>query len=1077
MAETDSLPKRLAESACLCREINVKRRKRGAPIILQNLTSAAHAPIASAIALGDHGRTWVVYPNSSVQEKVYPSMEQWLERPLFLPDEPTAPIEGALPDPAATAERLRVLEQLAVPAADAPGTECVVLTRASFFGKIVNPARIIANSKTIRTGETVERDVLLSELNKQGYETVTQISERGQVAVRGGIVDVFSFQEARPVRLEFFGDEVESIRGFDLDAQMSVEKLSSCCIQSTTSSLEDNCALSTLIASADRVVFSDAHEKDSESFCLETPRDIQGASVFWLLQGGAPETDGKPESYETACFETGLSQFNAGDFIVDERKRDRFFTQLSEWHRDGWTVFLFCLNEGESERLHELIPSEQADSIAWRQEFLAGGFTCPNAKIAALSAADLLGSSSRSPLSRRRSVAENIHLSKIDFSELIEGELVVHLEYGIARFEELRDMPRDEGTEQVIVLSFANQAKLYVPLEQSGMISRYVGIGRKNPPLSVMGDGKWDRARKSAEKAVFNYAARLLALNAERNTNKGYAFPADSHWVSEFEAAFPYTETPDQLTAIAETKEDMESERPMDRLICGDVGFGKTEVAIRAAFKAVMGGKQVAMLVPTTVLAEQHYRNFRERMSAFPVSVEMLSRFRSASEQRATVQGLENGSVDIVIGTHRILSSQLQFKDLGLVVIDEEQRFGVLHKERLKERFRLVDLLTLSATPIPRTLYMSLMGAKDMSTLETPPPNRVPVETFVCPYDERLIRDAIQREMARSGQVYFLHNRIESIERVKSRIQELIPKARILIGHGRMDEEELEEVMHTFVCGKADVLISTTIIESGLDIPNANTILIDRADRFGLADLYQLRGRVGRSDHKAYAYLLLPPSMLAMGEARKRINAIKQYSSLGAGFKIALRDLEIRGAGNILGTQQSGHVIAIGFDLYCSMLRQAIAKHKGEAVDELFQSNLSIDFVCTREIDFTQADPKQKAPAFLPLAYISDSQTRIAAYRSLSSVASDTELESLSAEWRDRFGSRPPNAVENLLTLAAIKLCAAKRKLHSVEVKQEKVMLQRGGDWILVGNRFPRLAQDSPPTDRLKRLLSLIQAM
>jgi transcription-repair coupling factor (superfamily II helicase) len=369
------------------------------------------------------------------------------------------------------------------------------------------------------------------------------------------------------------------------------------------------------------------------------------------------------------------------------------------------------------------------------------------------------------------------------------------------------------------------------------------------------------------------------------------------------------------------------------------------------------------------------------------------------------------------------------------------------------------------------------MGAKDMSTLETPPPNRVPVETFVCPYDERLIRDAIQREMARGGQVYFLHNRIESIERVKTRIQALIPKARILIGHGRMDEEELEEVMHTFVSGRADVLISTTIIESGLDIPNANTILIDRADRFGLADLYQLRGRVGRSDHKAYAYLLLPRSMLTVGEARKRINAIKQYSSLGAGFKIALRDLEIRGAGNILGTQQSGHVVAIGFDLYCSMLRQAIAKQKGEVVDELFQSNVSIDFVCTREIDFIQADPKQKAPAFLPISYISDSQTRIAAYRSLSGVASDAELKSLSAEWRDRFGSRAPEAVENLLTLAAIKLCAVKNRLHCVEVKQEKVMLKRSGDWILVGNRFPRLPQHHSPTERLTQLLFLIQSM
>ena len=1074
MADTASLPKFLAGSPYRANVLGRSGGKAKLHRILQNVTAPAHAPVAAAVALSHPGRTWVIFPNSSVQEKFYPSLEQWLPSPLFMPDEPASPIEGALPDPSATAERLRVIEQLG---REPSAPECVVMTRLSFFGEIINPAKMIATTRRIAAGESINRDALLKDLSEAGYELVAQISERGQIAIRGGIMDIFSFQESRPVRLEFFGDEVESIRGFDLDAQMSIERLNCCAIQNPVTSLGDTCALSSLVSSKDRVIFSDAFEKDSALFFEETPREIQKADVFFLLQGGAPDLAGKPENYDAACFETGLSQFNAGDFIIDEQKRERFFEQLAEWHQEGWTVFLFCLNEGESERLRELIPNKLADPIMWRQELLAGGFTCPTAKAAVLSASELLGSSLRTPSSRRRSAAENIHRTQINFSELIEGELVVHLEHGIARFEELKDMPREGGTEQVLVLSFANHAKLYVPLEQSGMVSRYVGIGRKNPPLSVLGDGKWDRARKNAEKAVFSYAARLLALHAERDTNKGYAFPPDSHWGTEFEAAFPYTETPDQLTAIAETKEDMESERPMDRLICGDVGFGKTEVAIRAAFKAVMGGKQVVMLVPTTVLAEQHYRNFRERMSAFPVTVEMLSRFRSSGEQRAVIEGLSSGSVDIVIGTHRLLSSQVHFKDLGLVVIDEEQRFGVLHKERLKERFRLVDLLTLSATPIPRTLYMSLMGAKDMSTLETPPPNRFPVETFVCPYDERLIRDAIQREMARGGQVYFLHNRIESIERVRTRIQQLVPKARILIGHGRMPEDELEEVMHAFVCGKADVLISTTIIESGLDIPNANTILIDRADRFGLSDLYQLRGRVGRSDHKAYAYLLLPRSMLTVGEARKRINAIKQYSSLGAGFKIALRDLEIRGAGNILGTQQSGHVIAIGFDLYCSMLRQAIARYKGEVVDEMFQSNLSIDFVCTREIDFIHADPTQKAAAFLPLAYINDSATRIAAYRALSSVKSDAELQTLAAEWKDRFGSRSPEAVVNLLTLASMKLSAASNRFNSVETKQEKVMLQRNGELILIGNRFPRLHLDSPPNERLQQLLAIMRSL
>ncbi|MEI6872251.1 MAG: transcription-repair coupling factor, partial [Verrucomicrobiota bacterium] len=631
--------------------------------------------------------------------------------------------------------------------------------------------------------------------------------------------------------------------------------------------------------------------------------------------------------------------------------------------------------------------------------------------------------------------------------------------------------------EQVLVLHFANQARLYVPLEQSGQITRYIGIGRKNPPLSELGDGKWAKARKNAEAAVFQYAARLLALQAERETNSGFAFPPDSRWVEEFEDAFPYKETPDQLTAVAAAKADMESPRPMDRLICGDVGFGKTEVAIRAAFKAVMGGKQVAMLVPTTVLAEQHFRNFRERMSAFPVRIEMLSRFRTPAQQKQTLRGLADGSVDIVIGTHRILSSSMEFKDLGLVVIDEEQRFGVLHKERLKERFRLVDQLTLSATPIPRTLYLSLMGAKDMSTLETPPANRVPVETAICAYDERIIRDAIKREMARGGQVYFLHNRIESIHRVRERLQALLPKARIVVGHGRMDEDELEDVMHKFVSGEADVLISTTIIESGLDIPNANTILIDRADRFGLADLYQLRGRVGRSTHQAYAYLLLPKALLTVGESRKRINAIKQYSSLGAGFKIALRDLEIRGAGNVLGTQQSGHIVAIGFELYCSLLKQAMARHRGEAKAAQDQATLHLDFVSTREPDFMAAVAGQKAPAFLPVQYIAAPETRIEAYRCLAAVRDAQALTALELSWKDRFGARLPEAVENLITMSAIRIAAGQRNIQVVEVKDDKVMLRQGADYVLIGSKFPRLNAGDDPVRRLRSLLKLIEQL
>ncbi|HYR57391.1 MAG TPA: DEAD/DEAH box helicase, partial [Chthoniobacteraceae bacterium] len=501
------------------------------------------------------------------------------------------------------------------------------------------------------------------------------------------------------------------------------------------------------------------------------------------------------EDFSTAFFDHGLGEFEAGDFVVDEFKRERFFAQLREWREGGWRVHIFCNNEGEIERLHDLLPPVEADPIAFTVGTLARGFTFPAAKIAVLCDSELFGRY-RNTRARRlalRRAREQASRAQIDFSELNEDDLVVHLEHGIGRYEGMKSIPRSGGvsppdvpaaspprgggaagttggegaaataTEQVLVIAFADEARLYVPLEQSYLISRYVGVGKRNPPLSTLGDGKWAKAKKNAEKAVFDYAAKLLAVHAERETARGYAFTPDNKWQREFESSFLFKETPDQVTAIAATKTDMESERPMDRLICGDVGFGKTEGAIRAAFKAVMGGKQVAILVPTTVLAEQHYRNFRERMSDYPVTVELLSRFRSHAEQRKTVEGLREGAVDIVVGTHRLISKDIAFKNLGLVVIDEEQRFGVLHKERFKEMFQLVDMLTLSATPIPRTLYLSLMGAKDMSTIETPPLNRIPVETLICPYDERIIRDAINRELARQGQVYFLHNRVQSI--------------------------------------------------------------------------------------------------------------------------------------------------------------------------------------------------------------------------------------------------------------------------------------------------------------------------
>jgi transcription-repair coupling factor (superfamily II helicase) len=558
----------------------------------------------------------------------------------------------------------------------------------------------------------------------------------------------------------------------------------------------------------------------------------------------------------------------------------------------------------------------------------------------------------------------------------------------------------------------------------------------------------------------------MLAIQAARSAQQGHAFPPDTGWQHEFENSFLYEETPDQARAIVATKEDMEAAKPMDRLICGDVGYGKTEVAIRAAFKAALGGKQAAVLVPTTVLAQQHFNTFRERMADYPIRIELLSRFRSRRDQARVVRELAAGSVDIVIGTHRLLQGDIQFKDLGLVVIDEEQRFGVMHKERFKKLRTLVDVLTLTATPIPRTLYLALAGARDMSTIETPPQDRLPVQTIVAPYDERLIRDAIRRELNRGGQVFFLHNRVLDIDAAAGRLRALVPEARIAVGHGQMHSDQLEEVMASFVNGDCDVLLSTTIIESGLDIPNANTIIIDRADRFGLSDLYQLRGRVGRYKHQAYAILLLPRHAGLLTEARKRLSAIKQYSSLGSGFKIAMRDLEIRGAGNLLGAEQSGHISAVGFELYCQLLKHSVGKLKGETFRQEADVQVRLDFLATHQ---------QDAGACLPAAYIAEPQHRIEMYRKLAQASDLEALGGLKKELRDRFGPLP-EAAELALKVADLKLAAAAKGVALIEVKEDKLMLKRNDDYVMAKGKFPRLRQKGPAA-RLKEIKKVVLAL
>jgi transcription-repair coupling factor (superfamily II helicase) len=1006
-------------------------------VTLGHVCEGAQAFVAACVLRHHRSRScWILCPDVRRQEDIFNGLLNWQIDAMFFPEIELPAIEGAIPDAEIVAERLEVLQKVA------EGKRAIiVLTESSLEDNGPSPEALRKQTCILRRNDRLDRDSFCETLLKGGYEKAPQVTGRGQFAVRGGILDIFSWHHSLPVRIELFGEDIDSIREFELDDQTSIQRL-------------DRCEI--LIGDAEHLEVRLRDYLGKADLLIGIESELDEAEI--RITSGAAAGQGV-EDYRTAFFGTGFQNFEAGDFLVEESKREIALRQLRGWIEERWRLFAVCHNEGETERLRDVLRDNEVnvDAIRFVVGSLTRGFVYPEAKLAILCDAEIFGryqSPSARRLALRRSRLRGVRLP-IDFSEIAEGDLVVHLEHGIGRYRGIRRLQQSGSEQDVVVLEFANESHLYVPFEQAFLVSRYVGIGKRFPPLSTLGDNRWGRAKRAAETAVFDYASKLLDIQAERNSRTGYAHPADTEWQNEFESSFLYKETIDQLRAIQETKTDMESDRPMDRLICGDVGFGKTEIAIRAAFKAVMNGKQVVMLVPTTVLAQQHYNTFRERMSDYPVRVGMLSRFLSPREQRETIQALRQGAIDIVIGTHRLITGDIEFKALGLVIIDEEQRFGVRHKEQFKEQFKLIDVLTLSATPIPRTLYLSLVGAKDMSVIETPPPNRLPVETVICGYDERIIRDAIQRELRRNGQVYFLHNRIESIDRVQEKIRLLCPGARVDVGHGQMDEQELEDVMERFVSGKTDVLVSTTIIESGLDIPNANTIIIDRADRFGLADLYQLRGRVGRAQHKAYAYLLLPREMMTVGAARRRINAIKQHSGLGAGFKIAMRDLEIRGAGNILGTAQSGHIINIGFDLYCQLLLQAVEKLQGKRARMRTDITMHLDFVSTNEAEYLSSRA-QLEPAFIPADYISQPQLRIQAYKRLAEADSKEVLQKLGRDWRDRFGPYP-DAVRNLLTLNEIKLTAARTKIAAIEVKDSKIMLTRGGDYLLIGGRFPRL--------------------
>ncbi|MFN6269935.1 MAG: transcription-repair coupling factor [Akkermansiaceae bacterium] len=1012
-------------------------------------------------------RQWIVHESPRQRERLATELELWGITALVLPDSPVNPENDLheIADPETAAEWFSILETLASSHALA-----VICGPDSFSQYAPSAKSLLSNRTQLKSGLILDPSIFAKTLTEHGYERFPTVTARGHFAIRGGILDLFPFQSPRPLRLEFFDTELESIREFDLNSQASTRKIAEIELLLTEPPAVAKVADYLRPGDVKILILTDQSDPSDQT-------DLSDSYNFLITEG----TSTAEENFTLATYGSPLGTFDAGDFVLDELRREAFFKQLNEWQRETWDIGIVFSTKGELERFTELSGKDLERDLGLTPVIgeLVSSFILPVTKLAVLSSSELFGRY-RTPGAARRSSVEKARVirARATLDDIEPGDLVVHYEYGIGKF---KGIAQEEDGEE-LQIEYKDGSILSVPLEQAHLLGKYIGVGGKTPDLNKLGNATWQKNRKSAEKSILDYAARLLRIQAEREHDQGHAHPPDTRWMFEFEQSFHYTETPDQKQAILDTKHDLEAPRPMDRLICGDVGFGKTEVAIRAAFKAITGGKQVALLCPTTVLAEQHWRTFRERFSDYPIRVDLLNRFRSPSEVRATIQGLADGSVDMVIGTHRLISGDVAYKDLGLAVVDEEQRFGVAHKEKFKELFRQVDVLTLSATPIPRTLYMALMGARDMSTIDTPPPNRLPVSTTVTAYDERIIRDAIRREMKRGGQVFFLHNRVKTIEIVHKKLKELVPEARVLVGHGQMEKHYLENVMHAFVNHEADVLLATTIIETGIDIPNANTILIDRADRFGLADLYQLRGRVGRAGEKAYAILLLPREMITQGDARKRIHAIKQYTALGSGFKIAMRDLEIRGAGNLLGTKQSGHIAQIGFDLYCQLLRQSIDRLKGKKDPSMQETTFKADFIISTETQWVYRDqmlesrdqkekdssnspftihssPFSQLPAFIPTGYLEDAKLRINAYRELAEANNPKAIDTLEINWIDRHG-RLPEPVKHLLTIARIKAEAAANNVSSVEISGQRLILQRNGSPILLdGSRYPRLVK------------------
>lgn len=1055
----------------------------------------------------------VITHNMFSAQKIAEDLQECLspDEVLLYPANELMAAEAAISSPETLAQRMDVLIRLS------KGYRGIVVVPFSGVQRYLPIQSVMADAQiTINVGDVLPIETFLRQMTNLGYTRVDRVEARGEMSVRGGIVDFYPITAPLAYRIEWFGDDVDSIRAFDPADQRSSERFDSFIIPPSQEILADQARMETAANHAqlllerqlDKMTDRTAKERlrseigseleklreqiyfpeiykyisllyperqtiidymppdtllilDEPTRLIETSKQLERDEAEWslhLLQNGkslpglALTRDAEEilhhRPFPTLFLSLFLRQIPHTQpqniLNMTSRTMQNFHGQMNvlksemeRWKKIGTTVMMLAGNTERMERMRRVLDDYSIETPILLEGNLQQGFELPSSHLVIITEGEMFSQKQRKVrrVDKKLDNAERIK----SYTELKVGDYVVHQNHGIGKYVGIGTLEIAGIHRDYLHILYAGGDKLSVPIEQVDMIQKYVGSEDRDPKISKLGGSEWTKAKNKTRSSVQNIADDLIKLYAQRQSAPGYAFGKDTSYQQEFEAMFPYDETPDQLRAIDEIKKDMEKDLPMDRLLCGDVGYGKTEVAIRAAFKAAMDSKQVAVLVPTTILAQQHYETFRERFSGYPINVQVLSRFRSRKEQNETMKGLKNGTVDVVIGTHRLLSQDIIFKSLGLLIVDEEQRFGVSHKEKLKKLKANVDVLTLTATPIPRTLHMSMLGVRDLSVIETPPENRFPVQTYVVEHSPSLVRESIEREMARGGQVYYLYNRVQGIYQMAEQINALVPDARVAVGHGQMSEQELEKTILDFLDGESDVLVSTSIIETGVDIPNVNTLIVHDADKMGLSQLYQLRGRVGRSNRIAYAYFTYQRDKVLTEVAEKRLQSIKEFTELGSGFKIAMRDLAIRGAGNLLGAEQHGFIASVGFDMYSQMLAEEIAKRKAEMSGEEVKEEKTVSTQLDLSVD-----------AYLPSDYIYDSIQKIEIYKKVAVVSSFDEADDLIDELVDRFGDLP-QAVSNLMAVARLKIYG---KLYGIEQ-----ISQRGDDLIfkLIGKQKPRV--------------------